>query len=111
MEIDMWTYRNWETDQTKPMTARFQPVVRFLGYDPSPEPTTLAERLDAKRRALGVTLVQVARHLGWDEGTLQRYLNGTWRMPPARAKALEGFLARDERSAGALARLPRRLRP
>lgn len=42
-----------------------------------------------------MTFSQVARHLGWDEGTLTRYLNGTWRMPAARARALEKFLGTD----------------
>lgn len=64
------------------MAFQFRPVVAFLGYDPAPAAQTLAERLQAKRRELGVTLSEVARHLGWDDGTLTRYLNGTWRMPP-----------------------------
>jgi hypothetical protein len=34
----------------------------------------------------------VARSLGWDPGTLTRYLDGTWRMPPSRAAQLEAFL-------------------
>ena len=64
------TYTNWEKDKTVPVAAQFQPVVQFLGYDPSP--LSLAERLEAKRRALGVTFAKVARHMGWDEGTLRR---------------------------------------
>jgi hypothetical protein len=67
-------------------------VVAFLGYDPTPGPTTLAERFEAKRRSLGVTLDQVAPHLGWDEGSLRRYLNGEWRLSPERRAALEVFL-------------------
>lgn len=93
MDILTETYANWEKDKTTPVASQFRPVVEFLGYDPSPDPTTLAERLAAKRRALGVTFDQVAKHLGWDPGTLTRYLNGTWRMPPARAATLEMFLA------------------
>lgn len=89
------TYLNWEKGHTEPVASQFRPVVAFLGYDPSPTPTTLAERLEAKRRASGMTFSQVARHLGWDEGTLTRYLSGTWRMPAARARALEKFLGTD----------------
>jgi transcriptional regulator with XRE-family HTH domain len=92
MGIDRWTYLNWEKGKTQPVAAQFRPVVAFLGYDPSPVPETLAERLQAKRRALGVTFSQVAQYLGWDGGTLTRYLNGTWRMPPNRAAALAAFL-------------------
>jgi len=58
------TVVNWENDKTKPVAAQFRPVVAFLGYDPTPEPTTLAERLEAKRRLLGTTFAQVARYLG-----------------------------------------------
>jgi DNA-binding XRE family transcriptional regulator len=46
MGIDTWTYLNWEKDKTVPVAARFRPVVTFLGYDPTPEPTTLAKRLE-----------------------------------------------------------------
>jgi transcriptional regulator with XRE-family HTH domain len=84
------TYINWEKDRTQPVASRFRPVIELLGYDPSPAP--LAERVQAKRRELGVTFSQVAQYLGWDEGTLARYLNGTWRVPVSRVKALEAFL-------------------
>jgi len=58
------TYANWEKDKTSPVTSQFRPVMEFLGYDPTPEPQTLAERLEAKQRSLGASLAQVARHLG-----------------------------------------------
>jgi transcriptional regulator with XRE-family HTH domain len=89
------TYANWEKDRTAPVASQFRPVVAFLGYDPSPAPTTLAERLEAKRRATGMRFSQVAKRLGWDEGTLTRYLNGTWRMPADRVRALEELLCAD----------------
>ena len=98
------TYANWEKDRTEPVASQFRPVVAFLGFDPSPAPTTLAERLEARRRATGMTFTQAARHLGWDEGTLTRYLNGTWRMPARRARALEEFLGAD--AAAALSQPP-----
>ena len=54
MGIGTETYANWEKGNTKPVAAQFRPIVAFLGYDPSPTPKTLAERLQAKRRALRV---------------------------------------------------------
>jgi hypothetical protein len=108
MGIDTWTYLNWEKDKTVPVASRFQPVAEFLGYDPSPAPETVAERLQAKRRELAVTFSQVAQHLGWDTGTLTRYLNGKWRMPPARAATLETFLAASEAKLTPIRRLPKR---
>ncbi|MDP2368151.1 MAG: helix-turn-helix domain-containing protein [Rhodoferax sp.] len=90
------TYANWENGHTEPVASQFRPVMAFLGYDPTPEPKTLAERLEAKRRATGVTFGQVAEHLGWDEGTLTRYLNGAWRISPDRREALEAFLGAED---------------
>lgn len=58
------TYLNWEKDHTEPVVSQFRPVVAFLGYDPMPTPRTLAERLEAKRRATGMTFSQVAKCLG-----------------------------------------------
>ena len=102
------TYANWEKDRTLPVAAQFRPVVEFLGFDPSPPPTTLRERLTAKRRALGATFEQVANYLGWDSGTLSRYLNGTWSIPPARAAALDTFLGASASDLRSIHRLSRR---
>jgi transcriptional regulator with XRE-family HTH domain len=108
--INTWTYLNWEKDKTVPVAAHFRPVVTFLGYDPTPEPTTLAERLEAKRRALGATFDQVAAYLGWDRASLTRYLNGTWHMPANRMAALELLLSAKSSDLTDIHRLPRRLR-
>jgi transcriptional regulator with XRE-family HTH domain len=85
---------NWENGKTEPVAVQFQPVVVFLGYDPTPESKTLAERL-------GTSLAQIARHLGWDPGSLRRYLDGTWGISPDRRTLLEAFLnAKDEALVG-----------
>jgi transcriptional regulator with XRE-family HTH domain len=104
------TYANWETDKARPVTAQFKSVVTFLSYDPTPEPTTLVGRLEAKRRALGVTFDQVATHLGWNRATLTRYLNGTWRIPANRMAVLELLLSAKSSDLTDIHRLPRRLR-
>jgi transcriptional regulator with XRE-family HTH domain len=100
MGIQRDTYVNWETGKNEPVVTQLRPVLAFLGYDPSPVARTLADRLEAKRRSLGVTVSQVARHLGWDPGSLRRYLNGAWRISLDRREALEAFLDADD---GALA--------
>lgn len=96
MGVSAETVANWEKDKTESVPSQFKPVVAFLGYDPTPAPMTLAERVEAKRRSLGATLDQVARCLGWDEGSLRRYLRGQWRLSPKRAAALATFLAASE---------------
>jgi transcriptional regulator with XRE-family HTH domain len=64
MGVSTGTLVNWEQDNTKPVAAQFRPLVAFLGYDPTPEPRTLAERMEAKQRTLGASLARVARYLG-----------------------------------------------
>ena len=108
MGIGIDTFRNWERGKTEPVASQFPPVVAFLGYDPTPASSTLAARLQAKRRTLGVTFSQVARYLGWNSGTLARYVSGRWRMPPDRAKAFETFLAAEEANLASIRQLPRR---
>jgi transcriptional regulator with XRE-family HTH domain len=108
MGIQRDTYINWEKDKTRPVASQFRPVVAFLGYDPTPAPETLSERLKAKRRQLGVTFAQVARYLEWDPVTLSRYLNGTWRMSPDRTTSLRAFLSASEEDLAGILRLPRR---
>ena len=111
-QMGIWTetYANWENGKSEPVAAQFRPVVEFLGYDPTPAARTVAERLQAKRRELGVTFSQVARYLGWDEGTLTRYLNGTWRIPANRMAVLELLLSAKNTNLTDIHRLPRRLR-
>jgi hypothetical protein len=108
MDIGTDTYANWEKGKTEPVASQFRPVLQFLGYDPMPEPKTLIDRLEAKRRVLGVTFEQVARYLRWDPGTLVRYLDGTWRMPRQRAASLEAFLKAPSEDLAQIRSLPRR---
>jgi DNA-binding XRE family transcriptional regulator len=108
MGVSTDTVVNWEKDKTKPVAAQFRPVVAFLGYDPTSEPQTLADRLEAKQRTLGASLAQVARHLGWDPGSLRRYLDGSWRISPDRHQVLEAFLNTDDDALAAVRSLKRR---
>jgi transcriptional regulator with XRE-family HTH domain len=108
MGIQRDTYVNWEKGRTEPVASQFRPIVAFLGYDPTPEPQTLAERVEAKQRRLGASLAQVARYLGWDPGSLKRYLDGTWRISLNRRDALEAFLDAEDGALAGLHSLKRR---
>lgn len=55
MDVAVETPINWEKDRTKPVAAQFRPVIASLRYGPSPEPRSLAKRIEAKRRGLGVS--------------------------------------------------------
>lgn len=108
MGVSAETVGNWEKDKTKAIPSQFKPVVTFLGYDPTPVTASLAERFEAKRRSLGVTVDQAAQYLGWDEGSLRRYLRGQWRLSRERADGLEQFLNLDQVKGAAVLVLPRR---
>ncbi len=65
--VGEWTVGNWENDETKPILRFIPRIISFLGYNPDlPNPTTTAEHLKSKRRALGWSQKQAARHLGVD---------------------------------------------
>ena len=64
-----WTVLNWEKGHTEPPIGSMPAILQFLGYAPFPEPQSLPERLFAKRRTMGWSIGEAARHLGVDEGT------------------------------------------
>jgi len=74
---DSHSVTEWEKDHAKPGIRFWPAIIAFLGYDPYPEPRTLGERLQAKRRALGFTIAETARWLEVDEGTF-----GKWELAP-----------------------------
>jgi transcriptional regulator with XRE-family HTH domain len=63
------TVRHWETRRTHPAIEHIPAVIGFLGYDPFSAPTSIAERLLAKRRAMGWSIREAAAHLGVDPTT------------------------------------------
>jgi transcriptional regulator with XRE-family HTH domain len=111
LKVDHFTYINWEKGHTEPYAHSYPAIIAFLGYDPSPEPRTLAGRVRLKRQVLGVTFSQVAQYLGWDGGSLIRYLNGAWRLPEGRRGRLEAFLGASRDELMDIYDLPRRALP
>ena len=67
--VNPWTVLNWEKDHTEPLIESIPAIIRFLGYDPFPEPKNIPERLLARRRAMGWSIKEAARQLGVDAGT------------------------------------------
>jgi transcriptional regulator with XRE-family HTH domain len=70
------TYANYEKDKTKPVISHWPKIIVFLGFDPSPAPTSDGERLLAYRRQYGLSRAKLARELGVDEGTLHGWEAG-----------------------------------
>ena len=67
--VNPWTVLNWEKHHTGPPIESMPAIIRFLGYDPFPEPKNITEGLLAKRRVMGWSIREAARQLGVDEGT------------------------------------------
>lgn len=67
--VSPWTVLNWEKNHTEPPIESMGAIIRFLGYDPFPVAKSVAERLLAKRRAMGWSVKEAAGQLGVDEGT------------------------------------------
>ena len=74
--VNPWTVLNWEKDHTEPPIDSMPAIIRFLDYDPFPEPKNIPERLLAKRRAMGWSTREAARQLGVDEGTWGEWERG-----------------------------------
>lgn len=70
------TVGHWETGQTFPSVRGIAAVLRFLGYNPFPEPAGIPERLLAKRRATGWSIREAAAELGVDPTTWGEWEHG-----------------------------------
>lgn len=91
--VNAWTVHNWETGQRKPETRFIPALVGFLGYDPEPvDEGTLAGRLVAKRRELGLSKLEAARSLRIDPGTWAGWELGARIAREAHRRAVEKFL-------------------
>jgi transcriptional regulator with XRE-family HTH domain len=67
--VNPWTVLNWETGRRAPPIRSMPAILSFLGYDPFPEPTTIAAKLLSKRRQQGWSIREAALHLGIDGTT------------------------------------------
>jgi transcriptional regulator with XRE-family HTH domain len=91
--VNAWTVHNWETGQRKPEIRFLPSLVDFLGYDPEPvDEGTLAGRLVARRRELGLSQREAARSLQIDPGTWAGWELGARIAREAHRRAVEGFL-------------------
>lgn len=73
------TLRNWERNRTLPLPKYIPRILRLLGYDPRPAPTTLVEHLLHHKELHGLTQESFAKILGIDESTLSGWSAGRHR--------------------------------
>jgi transcriptional regulator with XRE-family HTH domain len=90
------TIRLWERGLARPLPCHYGRIVQFLGYDPQPEDRSLAGRLRAIRRRLGLSQAKLATLAGLDVGSVSRWESGS--RPPSRwiASRAAAILARLE---------------
>ncbi len=70
------TLVNWEKGHFTPRVNHMAEVVQFLGYNPLPTGSTIAEQLVAYRKARGLTQKHFAHELGIDPSTLAKWEQG-----------------------------------
>ena len=70
------TVCNWEQHRTVPALQAVPRIVCYLGYNPTPRPSTMAERLKRFRHLRGLTQGKLAQDLGVDQSTLARWERG-----------------------------------
>ena len=68
-------------------------IIKFLGYDPFPEPRTLGGRLLATRRRLGLSQEEMAQKVGVDEGVVRLIEAGRKRPSPDTLLKIERMIA------------------
>jgi len=86
--VNQRTYENWEKGKYGPELRFFPAIIGFLGYDPSPLPVSLAERIEATRRREGISQRELARKLGLDPTTVWAWETGRVQRPYPRLTRL-----------------------
>ncbi|MDR3500696.1 MAG: helix-turn-helix transcriptional regulator [Parvibaculum sp.] len=71
--VGAFTYLNWEKNKTEPEVRYIPAIIRFLSYDPFPEPQTLGEQIVRAREGQGISRKRLASRLAVDEGVLAKW--------------------------------------
>jgi transcriptional regulator with XRE-family HTH domain len=80
------TFLHWEKGRVAPDACFWPAILRFLGYDPRPEPAAFGGRIKAAREAEGLSARELARKLGlapdtlsaWEQGEMSPAYSRTW---------------------------------
>ena len=93
------TVAHWEKGRVEPLPRQYPGLIRFLGYDPTGEVSSIGSRLRTLRRQLGLTQAEFAARLGLDEGTVSGWESGVRRPSAWRWRRLEPILVDLEHAA------------
>jgi DNA-binding transcriptional regulator YiaG len=64
------TVTNWERQRTLPEIRFIAPIIKFLGYDPFPDPESFPEKLKTCRMRMGLSQREFAIRLRIDPSTI-----------------------------------------
>jgi site-specific DNA recombinase len=84
---------NWENNCAKPELRWMPVIIEFLGYNPLPEATTLAEQLIRARFSRGLNQKEAAKQMGVDPSTLARWERGEHTPTGKHEPGVQEFLA------------------
>ncbi len=76
LETNDWSIINWEKGRTVPKVYRLPAIIRFLGFNPLHEPSTISDRLVAHRMERGLSRKAASHHFGIDISTLRDWEQG-----------------------------------
>lgn len=92
--VDAKTWMWWERGAHEPTVGQYPAIIRYLEYEPWPEPVSLSEKLLVQRRRMGISMERAAEITGVDEGTYGRWERGEWKPRTTSVLLLERFLCR-----------------
>jgi DNA-binding XRE family transcriptional regulator len=91
------TLGTWEKGREPPAVRFWPAILRYLGYDPRPEPLGFDGRLKRNREDEGLTERELTRQLGIDPSTVSAWEGGKVRRPRLRIRQVfERWLASRE---------------
>ena len=70
MGVSLWTVINWELGETTPPVWYGPRIIKFLGYDATPEPQNFVGRIWSLRWRLGLKQSELAEELGVSASTV-----------------------------------------
>jgi transcriptional regulator with XRE-family HTH domain len=86
--ISVTAYNFWESGRIAPGITKWPKIIQFIGFDPTPEPTTFSDALRALRRARGFEQRTLAARLGVDTKSVVNWELGRTRPFRATRKKL-----------------------
>ena len=74
--VNECSINNWENNNTEPEIRYLPAIIRFLGYNPRPEPEDTLERLAWYKWSMGMNYERLGKEVGIHQEQLQDWLSG-----------------------------------